>query len=97
MSAAPLPSLQPAAARAGENLVSLRGVAMRFGATLAVDGVDLDLNCGEIHGLIGENGAGKSTLMRVLAGFFDDYEGSIAIDGRRVDIRTPAQALSRER
>jgi ABC-type sugar transport system ATPase subunit len=91
VSAAPLPSIQPAA-RAGENLVSLRGVAMRFGATLAVDGVDLDLKRGEIHGLIGENGAGKSTLMRVLAGFFDDYEGSIAIDGRWVDIRTPAHA-----
>ena len=82
VSAVPLPSIQPAA-RAGENLVVLRGVAMRFGATRAVDGVDLDLNRGEIHGLIGENGAGKSTLMRVLAGFFDDYDGAIAIDGRQ--------------
>jgi rhamnose transport system ATP-binding protein len=72
--------------------VSLRGMAMRFGATRAVDGVDLDLNGAEVHGLIGENGAGKSTLMRVLAGFFDDCQGAISIDGRRVDIASPARA-----
>jgi len=73
-------------------MVSLRAIAMRFGATRAVDGIDLDLNGAEVHGLIGENGAGKSTLMRVLAGFFDDYEGAISIDGRRVDIASPAHA-----
>jgi ABC-type sugar transport system ATPase subunit len=75
-----------------ERLVSLRGIAMQFGATRAVDGVDLDLDAGEIHGLIGENGAGKSTLMRVLAGFFDDYEGAIFIEGRETDIASPADA-----
>ena len=69
--------------------MSLRGIAMRFGATRAVDGVDLDLDAGEVHGLIGENGAGKSTLMRVLAGFFDDYEGEIFIDGRASRHREP--------
>jgi ABC-type sugar transport system ATPase subunit len=73
-------------------VVSLRGIAKSFGATRAVDGVDLDLTSGEVHGLIGENGAGKSTLMRVLAGFFDDYDGMIAVAGRPVDIATPAQA-----
>ena len=72
--------------------MSLRGIAMRFGATRAVDVVDLDLDAGEIHGLIGENGAGKSTLMRVLAGFFDDYEGAIFIEGRETDIASPADA-----
>jgi ABC-type sugar transport system ATPase subunit len=65
---------------------------MRFGATRAVDHVDLELKASEIHGLIGENGAGKSTLMRVLAGFFNDYEGSISIAGREVDITSPADA-----
>jgi ABC-type sugar transport system ATPase subunit len=77
---------------AEDSLISLRGIAMRFGATRAVDGIDLDLKAGEIHGLVGENGAGKSTLMRVLAGFFDDYEGAISIAGQLIDITTPAQA-----
>jgi rhamnose transport system ATP-binding protein len=76
----------------GLPVVSLRGIAKGFGATRAVDGVDLDLVPGEVHGLVGENGAGKSTLMRVLAGFFTDYDGSIAIAGRPVDIVTPALA-----
>jgi ABC-type sugar transport system ATPase subunit len=83
----------PAAIRRGGDIaVSLRGIAKSFGATRAVDGVDLDLMPGEVHGLIGENGAGKSTLMRVLAGFFADYDGTIEVAGRLVDIATPAQA-----
>jgi ABC-type sugar transport system ATPase subunit len=85
----PLPSAQPSA-QAEETLIALRGIAMGFGATRAVDGVDLDLKAGEIHGLIGENGAGKSTLMRVLGGFFDDYDGAISIAGRPVDLASPA-------
>lgn len=83
----------PAAVRsAGDSVVSLRGVAKNFGATRAVDGVDLDLMSGEVHGLIGENGAGKSTLMRVLAGFFTDYDGTIEVAGRQVEIVSPALA-----
>jgi rhamnose transport system ATP-binding protein len=87
--------LVPAAGKSGGTVVSLRGITKSFDATRAVDGVDLDLMCGEVHGLIGENGAGKSTLMRVLAGFFDDYDGTIAIAGRTVSVASPAQA-SRE-
>ena len=90
--AASLVNCAEARALVGERLVSLRGIAMRFGATRAVDGVDLDLDAGEIHGLIGENGAGKSTLMRVLAGFFDCYEGAIFVEGREADIASPADA-----
>ena len=85
------PGARPALAE-GEPVVALRRIAKSFGATRAVDGVDLDIYPGEVHGLVGENGAGKSTLMRVLAGFFADYDGAITIGGREVDIASPAQA-----
>jgi ABC-type sugar transport system ATPase subunit len=74
-------------------VVSLRGIAKSFGATRAVDGVDLELRAGEVHGLIGENGAGKSTLMRILAGSFPDYEGEIDIAGGAVRLSSPSLAL----
>jgi ABC-type sugar transport system ATPase subunit len=75
-----------------EVVVSMRAISKQFGATRAVDGVDLDLVKGEIHGLVGENGAGKSTLMRVLAGFYSDYDGTISVDEHPVTITSPAQA-----
>jgi ABC-type sugar transport system ATPase subunit len=84
------PSHSPAEEPA--TVVAMRGIAKSFGATRAVDGVDLDLRPGEVHGLIGENGAGKSTLMRILAGSFADYDGTISFEGRAAQIRSPAEA-----
>jgi ribose transport system ATP-binding protein len=57
----------------------------RFGGTLALDGVDLDVNQGEIHALLGENGAGKSTLIKILAGVHRADAGQVALNGREVD------------
>jgi ABC-type sugar transport system ATPase subunit len=76
----------------GEPVVALRQITKAFAATRAVDGVDLDIHSGEVHAIVGENGAGKSTLMRVLAGSFPDYGGSITVAGEAVAIVTPAQA-----
>jgi len=74
-------------------LIHMQGIAKRFGGILAVNHVDLDIYPGEVHGLVGENGAGKSTLMRVLSGFYPDYEGQILIHDQLVHIESPRQAM----
>ena len=58
------------------------GVVKRFGATVALDGADLDVAEGEVHALIGENGAGKSTLLSVLAGLLRADAGTLEIAGQ---------------
>src|SRR5438046_10539918 len=64
------------------NALSLLNIHKRFGPTVALDGVNLDLRKGEVHALIGENGAGKSTLMNIVAGSLRPDEGSMQIDGK---------------
>ena len=59
----------------------MRGIRKAFGATVALDGVDLSVAEGEICGLIGQNGAGKSTLMSILSGALQPDAGRLAIDG----------------
>jgi ribose transport system ATP-binding protein len=70
----------------------MRGVRKRFGATLALDGVDLSVVPGEVHALIGQNGAGKSTLMKVLSGAHAPDAGTLAIDGAPYAPRNPLEA-----
>ncbi|TBV10903.1 sugar ABC transporter ATP-binding protein [Stutzerimonas kirkiae] len=72
--------------------LELRGVSKRFGATLALDGANLRVRPGSVHGLVGENGAGKSTLIKVLAGIHRPDAGSLWLDGRQYDHFTPRQA-----
>jgi len=68
-----------------EPLLRFRGIVKRFGGTLAVDQVDLDVYGGSIMALLGENGAGKSTLIKCLAGIHKNDAGEIRMHGRRVD------------
>ena len=70
MSSAPTPRLR------------LAGIRKRFGATQALDGVDLEVAPGEIHALVGENGAGKSTLMKILSGVHAPDAGAMELEGR---------------
>lgn len=70
-------------------------VSRRFGATVALDGVTLAFQPGEVHGVIGENGAGKSTLMRILAGLLPPDGGRILLDGQPVVMNGPAAATAR--
>ncbi|GAB4462419.1 MAG: ABC transporter ATP-binding protein [Armatimonadaceae bacterium] len=74
--------------------VELSDVSVRFGSTVALDGVTVDLRPGERHAIVGENGAGKSTLMKVLFGLLTPDRGSVFLDGTRVELRTPADALT---
>ncbi len=70
-----------------EPAVEMRGVTKRFPGVLANDRVDLKVDRGEIHAIIGENGAGKSTLMSILSGVLRADEGEVFLKGRRVDGR----------
>jgi ABC-type sugar transport system ATPase subunit len=70
----------------------MQGITKSFGDVSVLRGVDLELAPGEIHGLVGQNGAGKSTLMRILAGAYAGYGGSVEIDGAPVRLGSPREA-----
>jgi branched-chain amino acid transport system ATP-binding protein len=75
-------------------LLSVRGVKTFYGRVMALKGVDLDVNRGEIVTLIGANGAGKSTLMMTICGNPRAREGSILFDGRDIT-RLPTHEIAR--
>ena len=72
--------------------LALHGITKRYPAVLANDRIDLRVAPGEIHALLGENGAGKSTLMKIVYGVTQPDGGHIEWEGRRVAIRSPAEA-----
>lgn len=72
-----------------ENVVVMQGISKSFPGVIALENVDFALRRGEIHALIGENGAGKSTLIKVLTGVEQPDQGTIELNGRDVQVRSP--------
>lgn len=73
--------------------VELRQIHKRFGKVHANNDITLKIPSGSIQGILGENGAGKSTLMKILSGFIQADSGDIELDGKKVTIATPADAI----
>jgi len=83
---------EPLTAAPGPPLVELHGIRKVFDGTVALGSVDFACAEGEIHAIVGENGAGKSTLINILTGVYGADHGSIAMYGRPVHFRSPAEA-----
>jgi len=77
----------------GRVIVKMNKIYKSFPGVRALQGVDLTIRKGEVHGLVGENGAGKSTLIKILMGVYDNFDsGEIYIEGNKVEIKSPIQA-----
>lgn len=74
-------------------ILELRGITKRFPGVLANDHINLTLEKGEIHALLGENGAGKTTLMNILYGLYNPDEGEVFVKGKKVEIHSPNDAI----
>lgn len=73
----------------------MRGIVKTFGGVVALNGVDFEVEPGEVMALVGDNGAGKSTLIKILAGAFEPDEGTTELDGERVAFKSPQDAWNR--
>jgi len=75
-------------------VLELRSISKRFPGVLANDQINLTLEEGEIHALLGENGAGKTTLMNILYGLYQPDEGEILVRGKKISVHSPSDAIA---
>ncbi|MFP4072517.1 MAG: sugar ABC transporter ATP-binding protein [Actinomycetota bacterium] len=73
-------------------LLATRAIAKNFGSVVALRGVDMSVDSGEIHALLGANGAGKSTLVKILSGVHRPTAGEVTVKGETVTLREPAHS-----
>ena len=78
-----------------EYKLELKGICKSFPGVKALDNVQLSVRPGTVHALMGENGAGKSTLMKCLFGIYKMDAGEIYLDGEKIDIKDPDDAMSK--
>jgi simple sugar transport system ATP-binding protein len=74
-------------------MLELRGITKRFGTVTANDHIDIKVDAGTIHAIVGENGAGKSTAMRIAYGFYTADAGEILVNGKPERISSPQDAI----
>ena len=89
------PTPSPVQADGTVPLLTVAGLSKSFGPVQVLKGIDLAVEAGQVHAIIGENGAGKSTLMKILSGHLQPTEGEITIDGQPVVFSGPVDAEHR--
>jgi len=81
-----LTRLLAAPADAGAGALTLERVALAFGGVHAIDGLDLEIRAGQIHGLIGPNGSGKTTTLNVISGYYAQQSGAVRLNGAALPV-----------
>lgn len=79
----------------GDTVLAAKGITKRYPGLVANDHIDFEIKAGEIHAILGENGAGKTTLMNILFGLVQPDEGEIHVFGRKVNFKSPLDAIDR--
>jgi branched-chain amino acid transport system permease protein len=75
--------------QSGPTTLSLENIALHFGGVRAIDGLNLDVHAGEVHGLIGPNGSGKTTVLNVISGYYAPQQGRARLNDRTLPSRGP--------